>query len=86
MDPGPVRDLLTIVAGMGTGVLSGAFAHPTPWDLLMRPTLRRILAVVAWHAHSYRKLWFGTITVSLPVVLTCTANGQAPSESMTVTR
>ena len=27
-------------------------------------TLRRILAVVAWHAHSYRKLWFGTITVS----------------------
>jgi lipooligosaccharide transport system permease protein len=26
--------------------------------------LRRTLAVVAWHARSYRRLWFGTITVS----------------------
>jgi uncharacterized membrane protein YfcA len=25
VDPGPVRDLLTIIAGLGTGVLSGAF-------------------------------------------------------------
>jgi lipooligosaccharide transport system permease protein len=26
--------------------------------------VRRTLAVVGWHAQSYRKLWFGTVTVS----------------------
>ena len=26
--------------------------------------LRRVLAVVGWHARSYRRLWFGTVTVS----------------------
>ena len=26
--------------------------------------LRRTVAVVGWHAHSYRRLWFGTLTVS----------------------
>lgn len=28
------------------------------------PALRRVLAVVGWHARSYRRLWFGTVTVS----------------------
>ena len=28
--------------------------------------VRRTLAVVGWHAQSYRKLWFGTVTVVVP--------------------